>query len=644
MHKERGLGPFFFLIRSMTASARPPALAAMLALLAFTLLAHPYQGVFHDGILYFGQVLLNTRVPELGRDIFFQGGSQDRYSIYSPLMGFLYEHAGRQITHVSLLLASWLSMFVALAALLKRFLLTPLARRWGLLAFAVLSPIYGGCWIIAYTETFVTARTFAEPLLLWGVVALMDRRLWLAGALQILAASFHPLLALPIMAVSWCFLAGEDRRWLWLLAVIPVLLALGAAGVAPWDGLMKTYPPYWRALVETSNFLVQPLQWPLRDHLNVLLDLALLMVASRLGPTGDISRLLRAIVFTTLAMMALSILGADVLHAILLTQLQLWRAHWIAHLMAMALAPWVVMSLWRRGALWPASACALVLALLNEHAGTANGAAVLSLWAVTSLAAWRITRISQHIVRLVCIVISIGVLALAADVLTGQLQLLDWQSTHAVWSSPLAKMTVFPLLAFSVFAVLQYLAGKGWAGESAALVASGLLLTLAVQNWDQRTDISRAIEDPQTPTPHPFEAHLPPHANVYWPNELAPVWGLLERTSHYSQPQGAGLLFNRDTALLFGPRKEMYRLINQDRENCLTGALIARDLASRMRCLMPAPERLQVLCSNVDAPDFLVLPGLLSPAPLSTWQLPTYREPRQTFSLYACSQLKPKDS
>ncbi|MEO6280224.1 hypothetical protein [Roseateles sp.] len=617
---------------------RLPALALMLAVLAFMLFAHPYQGVFHDGILYFGQVLLNTSAPVLSEDIFFKGGSQDRYSLFSPVMGFLYGHFGRQAAQVGVLLTSWLLMLGAVAALLKRFEATPSMRLCGLLAFAVMSPIYGGCWIISYTETFVTARVFAEPPLVWSLVALLTGRRGLAWALQFLALLFHPLMALPVMVVSWCFLSSTDRRWLWLLAALPALLLVAAMGVPPLDSLLKTYPPYWRALVDTSNFLVLLQHWPLRDHLNLLQDLLILLAVTRVRPFDGFSRLLLAVVVTTLALFGLSFLGADVLHSILLTQLQVWRVHWIGHLIAMALSPWLCVTLWMRGGLWRASACALVLSLTNAHIGTDHGAATLSLWAVTSLAAWRVRGASPRVIGLVCGCILLGVLALSAEQLLGQIQQLNWQFPAADWRDRFAKLAAFPLLALGGFAALRHLAGKGRVGASMALVASLGLLALAVMTWDRRTDISQAVDEAPAAGPHPFIAHLPAHASIYWPNELAAVWGLLGRPSHYSQPQGAGLLFNRDTALLFGPRKEIYRAIDQDRERCRTGSLLTRDLAARQRCLMPSSERLEALCNEADAPDFVVLPGSLSLPPLASWQSPQ----RQTYVLYACSALKSK--
>ena len=627
----------------MPAASRLRWLAAVLAILAWMLLAHPYGGLRHDGVLYFGQTLLHAGVPALRQDVFFAGGSQDQYSIYAYLMVPLYEHLGLLATHVGVLLLSWLTMTGAVMALLRQFEPTGRFYLWGLLAFAVMSPIYGGGWVFSYGEAFVTARSFAEPLLLWSLVALLCNLRLVCVSLQALAALFHPLMALPVIAMSWCYLVEADRRWLWLLAAVPAVLLAAVAGVPPWGGLLKTYDPYWWALVETGNRQVLIGNWTLEDKLTILLDLGVLLAVTRLRPADAWTRLIYAVVITTTGLMVLTALGVDGWRSVLLTQLQLWRAHWIAHLLAMALAPWLIVKLWKRDGLWKVSACALVLALLNSHIGTTHGAATLPLWALSSLAAWRVRKVSQATVRLSCACILLGVVGLSAYQLDSLLLQQSWQFPSARWGDRFIKFAAFPTIALPCFAALLYLAGKRLAGSVLALFLSVVLLLASLASWDQRADLARAIESPSE-SPHPFVAHMAGNASVYWPTQLIPVWGLLQHASHYSQQQGAGVLFNRDTALIFGPRREMYRRINEDRERCRTGALLGRDRVALANCDMPVPARLEALCGQLDAPDFLALPGRLKPEPLATWQPAADRDLPRTFALYACSQLRTQGS
>lgn len=636
---EKGASaPFFLTLHNMPLKHRFRWLVFLLAASAWMLLAHPYEGLRHDGVLYFGQSLLHSRVPALDHDVFFAAGSQDRYSIFAHLMGPLYVAVGQPAAHMGVLLTGWLATGAAVLALLARFEPSGSASWWGLLAVAVMSPIYGGGWIFSYSEPFVTARSFAEPLLLWSLVALMSGRRAVAVGLQAFAGLFHPLMALPIVAITWCYFVRTDWRWLWLLIALPAVLFAGAADLSPWSSLFQTYDPYWWALVSTGNHQVLIGNWTLEDKLTVVLDLAMLIAVTRLRADDAGTRLLMAIVATTLGLLAISALCADVFRSVLLTQSQLWRVHWIAHLTATALSPWLAATLWARKGLWRVSACALILSLLNSHIGTNHGLATLSLWALVSLAAWKVKGLSPMTTRLAGVAILLSALALSAYQIDSLLAQQAWQQPQADWGTRLVIVAGFPTVAMLGFGGLMLLAARTGIVAWLALGLSALLLWAAWVNWDQRSDLALAVES-REPTPHPFAAHLPPLASVYWAGQLAPVWGLLERPSHYSPQQGAGVLFNRHTGLIFGPRKETYRSINEDHKRCVTSAQLGRDGKALLRCDMPKEDRLVTLCQQADKPDFLVLPGRLSITPLATWQPPARHDQPQTFTLYACAQL-----
>lgn len=608
------------------------------ALVALMLLAHPYEGLRHDGVLYFAQVLRQSRVPGLGADLFFAGGSQDSFSIYAPLIAPLYALLGQTATHMGLLLLCWLAMGSAVLALLRRLVPEPTAQYWGLLAFAVLSPVYGGGWVFGYTEPFLTARTLAEPLLLWGLVGLLDRRWYRMAGLLGTAACLHPLMALPVIAITWCYLVMIDRRWLAWLALIPVALAAGLAGLRPWDGLLKVYDPYWWALIETGSRQLLLQNWRQQELLVLALDLSVLTWVARLRPSGIERQLLLAVLVASLLLMLVAAVGTDGLRSVLVTQLQLWRVHWVSHLLAQALAPWLLLQLWRRGGLWCGSACALILALLSAHIGTAHGPETLALWALTALAAWRAGPVSAFTRWLVIAGIIGCILGMSAYQLDALVTELQWQSPATALQQSFTRLMAFPTVAAALFACIWALSRRGGAGGAAALAVSLALVGAAAATWDQRTDLAREVESPRD-VPHPFQARLPHGASVYWPGQAPAVWGLLERPSHFARNQGAGVLFNRHTGLMFGPRREAYRLILQDHEKCQQAAKLSRDGDALRQCDMPAAERLNTLCRQFDRPDFLVLPGRLQATPLATWQPPVVREPAQRLALYACAQL-----
>lgn len=623
----------------MTSSTPPRGLIALLAIAAWMLAAHPYWGVWHDGTLYFGQVLLHSRVPQLSEDLFFASGSQDRFSVYSQVVAPLYALLGQPATHVIAVLCSWLAMGAGVLALLRPLQPQPAAGLWGLLAFAVTAPIYGGGWVFGYAEQFLTARSFAEPLLLWSLVALLRQRLALAAGLVAPAMLFHPLQTLPVLVVMWCHLVLARRRWLWALALLPLLAAAGAAGVPPWDGLLRRYDPYWWSLVDTVNTQVLPTNWSASDAVTVVLDVAILVTVAHLRSADAFSRLLKAAALAAAVMFCACLVLVDGLHLVLPTQLQLWRVHWIVHLIAVSLAPWLVARLWRLGGFWPVSAAALTLALLTAHVDSPHRVGAVLLWAGVSLIALRVRDVSAATRRLACTCIALAIAATAALRLGTVMALQSWQFADAGWSGLFLLAASFPATAMPAFAGLLALERRSAVGRAlAGGLAAAFLATVAL-HWDQRTDLARATEHPSAS--HPFQAQIPKNATVYWPGQLAPVWGLLERTSHFSPQQGSGMLFHRHNALSFGERREIYRAISEDEARCRDGAMLAEDRQALRGCEKPSTARLQALCASPDQPGFLVLPEPLATPPLATWQLPSHREPPRTFALYACRQLAP---
>ena len=58
------------------------------------ILIHPYAGIVHDNVLYLAQALLRLNPDIYGDDAFFKWGSQDSYTLFSPMYAWLVVHLG----------------------------------------------------------------------------------------------------------------------------------------------------------------------------------------------------------------------------------------------------------------------------------------------------------------------------------------------------------------------------------------------------------------------------------------------------------------------------------------------------------------------------------------------------------------------
>jgi hypothetical protein len=600
---------------------------------ALYLLARGYEGLQHDGVLYSAQALVRGRVPALRADPFFSGGSQDAFSLYSVIVAPLYEFWGLVATHQVLLLIGLIGTAFALLALLRSLSLQTWAP-WSLLAVAVLPPLYGGMRVFSYTEPFLTARSLAEPLVILSLTAGVRGRLGLAFALQIAALALHPLMTLPAIALTWLMAVGHDRRWLWAIALAPVLLLLGHLGVSPMDRLLQFYDPVWWALVTGTNKQVVLTNWDLRDWWYVLADAGVLAAAMGLLLPGHRGRrLLAALLAATALLLAASYVGTVLLHSVLITQVQPWRILWLTHLLAAALAPFVLWQLWQKQGLWRLASAFVVLALLDGQSSSGYGGPLLLGGLLSAGLASRGVVVSRAVLNLLLGLCALGIVGYSGAHLLWQLERIDWLQPTAGLVTRLARAATEPLIAVGLVAVLWACASRGPGMQRAALALSAFSLCLAVGIWDRRDDFSRLVESP--PPKPPFTELIPSNATVYWPDHLAAIWGLLGRASHYSRHQAAGMLFSQATAQTFAPLRRAYKPIDEARDQCEMGVALGGTRQMLAACATPRMDLLIQLCSQPAHPDFMIFSTPLPLSPLSIWSAP-----QASFSLYACKQFQ----
>ena len=262
-------------------SRRPYVLASIL--IALNALLTPYLGIVHDAQIYSGLVL-NRLDPELLRDdLFFQYGSQDKYSLFSPLMAPLAKFLGLKT-------AFFLGYIVSVALLLTA-LTRFVTRLWpdspgaviGLFFLAIIPVAYGGFVPLHVLEPFLSARLPACALTIWGLAELLDQR-WVRGSLLLAAAvAVHPLMALPgLMMVA---LVAIQQRF----GTRGTVVVLGS-GLAAMIGVL-CYPPLafrlfgnfdqeWFDLTYQTNCYQFPLEWSVQQWFSNLFAIAGLGVAA----------------------------------------------------------------------------------------------------------------------------------------------------------------------------------------------------------------------------------------------------------------------------------------------------------------------------------------------------------------------------
>ncbi len=599
----------------------PPSLAVTTVLLAVTLwwMAAPYAGIQHDALYYAADALRRLEGAALQGDLFFHRHSQGDFSIFGPAYAWLIDTLGLDSAAFSLSLAGRMAWLVALVALCRA--LAPAPLSWWLLALALCLPrTYGPLQLLHTAEPFATPRIWAEATLL-GALALWLLQRRPAGALLALAAaSLHPLMALPGLAMM--ALASTPRvRW----AAALLLCAAAAAGwwwqIEPLPRLFQQYDDAWWAVVRGRNPMILFESWTPAQASHALLAGLLLAVTLRQSRSGSAlhSLAIALLVVSTTSLVLWA--GASVLRNVLILQVQPWRVLWLMHLLAPLL--------WLAAARRQGRPSIHVLAMLALAWLAPSWAAVV----VGAVALWLHARPNlwvEH--RAVRVGVQFGMAALGLIELmrsAGPLVALGVASFNDVrLALQVAAVAGEPVF---IAAVL----GTAWALQRTAPEVQRVLPTLAGTAclaalglwsswlWVARTDAT----DRRLAVA--MRTVIPADATVWSELDVANTWLHLRRANYASQSQGAGAQFDRNAALTLRHRLELLQGAQ------LTDESWERTPLVRAQIRRPDLPALRRVCED-RALDWLVFRGSLDHAHV----LIRSDDGLATASLVACATLR----
>lgn len=607
--------------------------AATFLLLALMLVFRPYNGIYHDSILYFGQAIREIYPIELSKDLFFEFGSQSKYTLFPQLIAPLLRvispgtisMAGISIGYLFFLATT---VFMALQWLKD----LPSAARPLLLFWTILSVLlwpsqYGGFGIFKYQEPYFTGRSLVEPLVLWSCGMMLARRPWLALLPLLAAASLHPLQALPGFLLWGATRVVDDRRWVWAAVGGAAALALLAiVGVPPFGGLIQRYDDAWWSIVHEHNVFCFVTEWPARSWLAVGVDLFLFAAARNYMPP-TLKRFSTFLVALTLTCLAASGLLADGLRLVLPTSLQLWRMHWLMHCVAVMLVPLVAWGLWQDQRAQRESTdvsferlgvatrvglllLTLILAAPFSQAGSAAWG-VLATIPLYLLLPWFQSKIQSHYRKfLLAAVVIAGVssyVRFAAYIFRPRSEGFGELDISPLLTKGIPLLT-HPIIVITCVAVMYWVWDRLPKFAQITLVGiSAAIAFAAAANWDQRLPFRKVMENQLiTDWNNPFTIQIPIDARIYWPDMTFATWTALHRSNYYNLELMSGVLFNRGTAIHGRERHQKLGPLEFQRLVCEAFNSLTNE---NDRCI-PGREVVQDVCAATNGDlDYIVLPS-----------------------------------
>lgn len=602
--------------------ARPtsrPALCACLSLIAIWLFTHRYHGLRHDSLFYAAQALARLDPPAFRHDLFFIFGSQDDFSLFSIPYAVLVERLGLGYAALLLLALAQAAWMLATAALARAWLHG--AAFWlGLAVVFALPRDYGSSGDLHYAEPFLTARSWAEPLVIATLAAQVSGHRLTAWICALLAGLCHPIMALP----GFVFLACHELQ--------PNIRQLLATGVAATVGalLLPTMDAEWLMIARHRAPFLFLDTWQISELLEPLTWIGILAASARLGPP-TMRRPAQALALTGVVCMLLALLGTET-QAVLLIQTQPWRGMWLTKVSG--LLALVVLCAWR----WRRTATdRWLLAGLIAAAATATtlGGPVALALAVLAHKAWSKTT-APALPRWLPLVGGIALGIVALETLLAVLQQMEFVlSRTGLISNPvaashgdLAAFLVGPLAVLLPLGLWVLLALHRRYALLSTAVAS-VLCAVSLVTWDKDTDPYRLRA---VASPRPFGDTLPRTALVYWQHDFRNSWFLLRQGNYASIHQSVGVVFSRESAL-----EARRRLGTLARFGATDGELIPPPRPYRQTAHPPTRIDLEFLCRE-PLLDYAILDTDTLTAVLATWTDPGNGK---TWYLYPCTAFRP---
>lgn len=533
---------------------RRTALAVFLGAACLWVLNHPLLSIDNHDARIYSILALHWLTPEAyARDPFFMFGSQDSYSLFSPLYGYLIQRLGMTVAAAVVFLVGGLIWCCAAMALAWGLGLSRWVAAMSIFATVTLCLNYspnGATFLL--NEGFATARSIALPLSGLALAICLHRRTWVASLLAFAATLLHPLIGIWALAVTLLWPLSWRRRWLLCMLACTFLMGLMLAEIGPF----ARFDAEWGHLLRTHTwdvFVAEHFRW--REYGLQLLLLLVVGFHTRQTQAGHLYWLVALVGLTSLSF---SIFASWLWPSMLVIQAQLWRGMWLAvYLMPFALCHLLMLLVpilrpVKGNTPWALMAVLAVVFMFKDQL-----LYMLLLWcAGILLVHWGVcttclldarARIKALIASRWLPLLTMGLLFLAIPSVLVELDLLDGTVPVALSMPPqLAGLLLhggaglgFALLAWGI---VRY--GSRW-GVSAGLA---LLLIMLFMHWDMRNARDRAWEQHAAFGRNDrMSALIKPGDVVLWDGRM-PLQAWYElRTAHYASPiQAIGIVFSRE--------------------------------------------------------------------------------------------------
>lgn len=523
--------------------------ALTLMLVALWAVMHRHQGIALDGKLYAVQAMAKVS-PALASDVYLANTSQDRYTFFSPIYAAFIARTGLENAELLLFIVCTV-WFLAAAWFLARELSSAEVAWLAAALLVITTGYYGASAILHYSETYLTARSLAEALVVTSLACHFSGRgrmaiLFAAGAFLI-----HPLMALPgfLLLIGLRFPVRQVLIGAGAGVLAVYIIALADLNAPPGMRFLTLVDAPWLDMIrQRSQFLFFE-YWTANDWQINARPLLSLAVTAIVIQDERIRRLCVTAMTIGVAGLAVAFIAGKVGPVAMLLEGQAWRWMWIASFVGVLLLAPTALAAWRDEKCGPLCACLLVSAWVFPAIPSAwPQLLALVLWSARShidLGYSRYLRWAAAMFVLIAVVWTIGT---AWNGLTSPLA---ESGRDPKWIAELRAVCGLQIPALMLVGLFWFgikVGSTSWRAALAGIVA--VLATLILPgSLKQVGSLSTSKEIQEFAD---WRNAIPPTSSVLvvpTGNSASFIWFTLGRPSYMSVDQSAGVVFSNATAV-----------------------------------------------------------------------------------------------
>jgi len=601
-----------------------------LLLVGLWLASNPYYGIRHDSILYNAQAL-NKIFPEIyGRDLFFQYGSQDKFTFFPYVHAYFIQCFGLNSANFLLMIIGkifWVTgLFAFVASIFQK------RERWLAMACVLgFSPFYESYNVFSYGESFLTSRIFSEASVLFGLASLVAGQRILACGLLVVASLCHPLITLPAFCIGLFLFPWRSWRLPFVLCGVGggLVVILGFAGIPPFSLLLTAFDPAWLQMIEMRSYFVFLDSWDYEIFGRFFFLAVLMLLAMQFGQQ-KVALLARVCLFSAMLFLLVAWVGGE-FRNVLITQLQLWRVLWLFQLCGLIILGGVTLEWWKashflRMAILTMWACALLDGAAAGYIALAG--CVLFLVLRQHLINREAQRVDAIVIALLlCFSIGWKVWYFKSLIDTGFI-------SRSPWITVFTDFLPITLCVFLYFYLVERF------GRKISLLTACLGFVVffwgASEWWIGPNKGAYFDDEAHQKSAEALRRFMPENATIFWPGGMDATWFWLRHPHYFSTAQTAGLLFSRETARHAYIRQSKLYAVGFREEFPWTKDIGNSVMSMQFMPKLVGADLAYTLCKDADL-DYLVLPGNTEVEPKILFESPYSAG---TLALVGCADLR----